>query len=240
MVTVIKEDLRFDVPLYSLAEAALYLGVPSATFSSWAKGYGRQSPDRPPVTGVSVLSAVTTSVGSTVSFVALAEGMVLAAIRSTGVPMQRIRPALLAVQDAFGIDHALANQRLFTDGADVFYDFAEQHAGSDAARSALDLVVRRGGQGVFAEIITEHLQRIEYGADGYARLLHLPAYRRGQVVADPTRSYGQPMFVHGGAKISDVLDRFQAGDSLPVLAEDFGVPVEDLEDALRVASRRAA
>ena len=37
-----------------------------------------------------------------------------------------------------------------------------------------------------------------------------------------------------------VIDRFQAGESLPDLAADFGVPIEDLEDALRVASRRAA
>jgi hypothetical protein len=36
------------------------------------------------------------------------------------------------------------------------------------------------------------------------------------------------------------IDRFQAGESLPDLGEDFGVPIEDLEDALRVASRRVA
>ncbi|MGI8758391.1 MAG: DUF433 domain-containing protein [Acidimicrobiales bacterium] len=223
-----------------MAEAARYLAVPSSTFSSWAKGYVRQSPDRLPVTGTAVISAVKTGAGPTVPFVALAEGMVLAAIRSTGVPMQRIRPALLALQDTFGIEHALASQRLYSDGAEVLYDFAEQFAGTDAAGTALDLVVLRSGQRVFAETISAYLQRIEYGPDGYARLIHLPGYRRGQVVADPTRSFGQPMFVHGGAKVSDVIERFQAGDSLSELAEDFGVPVEDLEDALRVASRRAA
>jgi len=239
-VSVVDRDLRFDVPLYSLAEAARYLGVPSTTFSSWAKGYVRRSPDRRPVTGGPVLSAVKAGGGPSVPFIALAEGMVLAAIRSTMVPMQRIRPALLALQDTFGIEHALANERLYSDGAEVLYDFAEQHANSDAAAPARELVVLRSGQRVFTEIVSDYLQRIEYGPDGYARILHLPGYRRRQVVADATRSFGQPMFVHGGARVSDVIDRFQAGESLPALAEDFGVPVEDLEDALRVASRPAA
>lgn len=239
-MTVVDRDLRFDVPLYSLAEAARYVGVPASTFSGWAKGYVRRSADRPPVTGPPVISSVAADRGPSVPFIALAEGMVLAAIRHTGVPMQRIRPALLALQDTFGIEHALASKRLYSDGAEVLYDFAAQHAGTDAAGPAMELVVLRSGQRVFTEVVSDYLQRIEYASDGYARLLHLPGYRRRQVVADPTRSFGQPMFVRGGARVSDVIDRFQAGESLPDLAEDFGVPPEDLEDALRVASRRAA
>ena len=35
------EDPRFDVPLYTLAEAARILEVPPTTLSTWAKGYVR-------------------------------------------------------------------------------------------------------------------------------------------------------------------------------------------------------
>ena len=98
----------------------------------------------------------------------------------------------------------------------------------------------RNGKRFFSEIIGDYLLRIEYGDDGYARLVYLPDYQHRQVVADPSRSFGQPIFVRGGARVSDVIDRFQAGESLPDLAEDFGVPLDDLEDALRVASGRAA
>jgi uncharacterized protein (DUF433 family) len=176
-----------------------------------------------------------------VPFITLAEGMVLAAIRKTGVPMQRIRPALLALQDHLGIEHALASQRLYSDGAEVLFDFAQQsNEAAEATTAARDLVVLRNGQRVFTETVSDYLQRIDYGDDGYARLLHLPGYQHRQVVVDPKRSFGQPVFVSGGAKVSDVIDRFQAGESLPDLSEDFGVPIDDLEDALRVASRRAA
>ncbi|MEZ5380188.1 MAG: DUF433 domain-containing protein [Microthrixaceae bacterium] len=240
-MTVVDRELRFDVPLYSVAEAARFLGVPNSTFSSWARGYVRRSPDREPVSGEPVLSTIANGGSASVPFVALVEGMVLAAIRKTGVPMQRIRPALLALQDQLGIQHALANQRLYSDGAEVLFDFAQgSEASAEATSAARDLVVLRNGQRVFTDVVSGYLQRIDYGDDGYARLLYLPGYQRRQVVADPRRSFGQPVFVSGGAKVSDVIDRFQAGESLPDLAEDFGVPVADLEDALRVASRRAA
>jgi uncharacterized protein (DUF433 family) len=240
-MTVVDRDLRFDVPLYSVAEAARFLGVANTTFSSWAKGYVRHALGRQPVSSAPVLSTPTSADGASVPFITLAEGMVLAAIRKTGVPMQRIRPALLALQDHLGIEHALASQRLYSDGAEVLFDFAQQsNEAAEATTAARDLVVLRNGQRVFTETVSDYLQRIDYGDDGYARLLHLPGYQHRQVVVDPERSFGQPVFVSGGAKVSDVIDRFQAGESLPDLSEDFGVPIDDLEDALRVASRRAA
>lgn len=229
-------DLRFDAPLYSVTEAARFLGVPATTFTAWAKGYVRRSAERRPVTGAPVLSTVSAPGGVSVPFIGLAEGMVLAAIRQTGVPMQRIRPALLALQEEIGLAHALASRRLFSDGAEVLYDLA----GPTATDRGHELVVIRSGQRVFSDVVADYLQRIEYGPDGYARRLHLPGYAHRQVVVDPERSFGQPVFVHGAARVDDVLDRFQAGESLPDLAADFGLPIADLEDAVRVASRRAA
>jgi len=60
------------------------------------------------------------------------------------------------------------------------------------------------------------------------------------VVADPNRAFGSPIFERGGARVDDVLERFWAGDSLDDLERGFGAPVDQLEDVLRVASRRAA
>lgn len=112
-------DTRFDTPLYTVAEAARFLAVPTSTFSGWARGYVRRAGGRTSV-GKPVLSLVRdTGDEASVPFIGLAEGMVLAAIRRSGVPMQRIRPALLAVQDSIGIHHALASERLYTDGAEV-------------------------------------------------------------------------------------------------------------------------
>jgi hypothetical protein len=48
-----------------------------------------------------------------------------------------------------------------------------------------------------------------------------PATSRPVVVVDPERSFGQPVFLHGGARVQDVLDRWRPGESLAEGAENF-------------------
>lgn len=166
--------------------------------------------------------------------------MVLAAVRRSGVSMQRIRPALMELQLELGLEHALASKKLYTDGAELLYDYAESRPDSPDARVARELVVIRSKQRVFAEVVDAYLRRIEYGPDGYATLIRVPAYERANVIVDPGRSFGSPIFERGGARVDDVLERFWAGESLDGLASEFGVPSDQLEDVLRAASRPAA
>ena len=90
-------------------------------------------------------------------------------------------------------------RRLYTDGAELIFDYGEQRPDSDEGRLVRDLVVVRNGQRVFAETIEAYLRRIEYGPDGYASLIHVPTYERAEVVADPTRAFGVPIFERGGS-----------------------------------------
>jgi uncharacterized protein (DUF433 family) len=232
------EQLRNDVPLYTATEAARAVGVPVSTFVSWARGYIRRGQGRGDVRGGPVVTAFEASPGApSIPFIGLAEGLVLSAVRRSGVPMQRIRPALLKLEHELGIPHALASRQLYTDGAELLFDYGASHHESDLIGQ---LVVVRNGQSVFHDVVADYLRRIEYDpADGYARLIRVPGYQ-SEVVCDPTRSFGRPIFARGGAQVAHVLERFQSGESLDDLSEDFGVPAADLEDALRVASRRAA
>lgn len=154
--------------------------------------------------------------------------------------MQRVRPALAALQRDIGIDHALASRKLYTDGAEILFDYGDSHRGVDDALLAIQLVVVRNGQRVFVDVIDSYLKRIEYADDGYATLIRVPIYEHARVVADPSRSFGSPIFERGGARVDDILHRFWAGDSLEELAAEYRVPAEQFEDVLRVASRRAA
>ena len=70
---------------------------------------------------------------------------VLAALRRSGVPMQRIRPALQAIEAEIGLEHALASRRLFTDGVELLFDYADAHIAGELLSS---LVVVRSGQRV--------------------------------------------------------------------------------------------
>jgi uncharacterized protein (DUF433 family) len=134
----------------------------------------------------------------------------------------------------------LASKSLYTDGAELLYDFAEQSGDSPEAASARQLVVVRHGQHVFNEVIDQYLHRVDFASDAYAQVIQLPGYGAAEVVADPRRGFGQPTFKRGGAKVEDALGMFWAGESLADVAAEYGVPESELEDALRVASRRAA
>ena len=236
------DAIRFTVPLYTVADAARIVGVPPSTLSSWAHGYVRRFPDRPDVSGNPIITQLS-SAGQrqpTIPFVGLAEALVLAAVRRSGVPMQRVRPALQQLQHDIGVEHALASRKLYTDGAELLFDYGEHRPGSHEARLVRNLVVVRNGQRVFVDVIASYLRRIEYAADGYAALIRVPAYEHAEVVADPGRAFGAPIFERGGVRVDDVLERFWSGDPLDELSAEFGVPADQLEDVLRVASRRAA
>ena len=236
------DQLRFDVALYTVADAARIVAVPYSTLTSWVKGYERRPPGRRPVVGAPIITAIPAEQPRepTIPFVGLVEALVLAAIRRSGVPMQRIRPALDALQSEIGVDHALASRKLYTDGAELLYDYGESRRGTDEGDRALDLVVIRSEQRVFVEVIQSYLHRITYGDDGYATVISVPAYELAEVVADPRRSFGAPIFRRGGARVDDVLERFWSGDTLQEAAAEFGVPVGEVEDVVRVTSRRAA
>jgi uncharacterized protein (DUF433 family) len=230
------DDARFNVPLYTAVEAAHFLGVPSATFGTWAHGYVRTFPGRS-VTGDPMLTSFAAGRGApTIPFVGLAEGMVVAAFRKAGVSMQHLRKAVRVLEQEIGLNHALASRRLYTDGAVVLYDYAERSG--DVEVAALTVVASQ--QRVFRDVVEEYLTRIEYGPDDWAARLISPATRAQVIVVDPARSFGQPIFVRGAARVEDVIDRWRAGEHLPDVAEDFGVPFEDVEDYLRVALPAAA
>ena len=118
-------------------------------------------------------------------FIGLAEAYVLVAFRKAGVPMQRIRPAIDVLAKELGLQHALASKSLYTDGAEVLYDYAQGMGDTPEGESAMELVVVRNNQRVFTEVVALYLQRVDFGPDGYARLIGLPQYKVAEVTVSP-------------------------------------------------------
>lgn len=227
MTTMTSAVDRFRDPLYTPAEAARYLGVPDSTFRTWARG-------------TPVVTAFDRPRGhASVPFVGLAEAYTLRALRETGVPLQRIRPALAVLDRELGLEHALASQRLFTDGVEVLYDYSATSNDADVGSAARELVVVRDGQRVLHDVVERHLKRVVYG-DGYAQVLPLPGYGHATVVADASRSFGQPIFASGAARVTDAISLFRAGERLDLVAEEFGIPELELEEVVRAALGHAA
>ena len=226
--TIDASDARLSRAIFTLRETAGYLSVPKSTIHDWAR----------PGAGQRALITVFPRTGAqaTVPFIGFAEAHVLSAFRRAGVPLQRIRPAVDALSRTIGLDHALASKQLYTDGAEVLYDYATERDEGEL----LELVVVRTGQHQFSEVVRDYLKRISYGSDGWASRVRLPSYKRAEVVVDPRIAFGLPLVIHGGARVEDLVDRFVAGDSVADIADDFGVPPEEVEDVIRVATRAAA
>ena len=130
---------RFGTLLYGIGEAAGDPAVPPSTLTTWAYGYQRRRAGGRDASAPPVVTAVRPERPGdpAVPFIGLAEAYALAAFRHAGVPMQRIRPAIDVLARELGLQHALASRRLYTDGAEVLYDYA-RHAGDtpegDSAR----------------------------------------------------------------------------------------------------------
>lgn len=172
--------------------------------------------------------------GVSVPFVGLAEAYIVAALTKAGVPMRRIRPTALWLQEHIGLPQALASQRLQTDGAEVLWDFGRQ-SGDRADQDMVDgLVVVCSGQQVFRPIVRDYLTRVTY-EDGWTRRIELPQYGNAEVIVDPWLNGGQPTVSSRGIRITDIVGRLKAREPIKDVAADYGLTPREVEAILKAA-----
>lgn len=220
------EDVRFTRPLLTLAEAGRHLGVPRRAFHGWARGYEY---------GGRLLHVVKPDNGrrAVVPFVALAEAWVLLGLRNAGVRPQRIRPALLKLQEEFGHEYVLISPALATDGISVLWDFSRTDAGAG-------LIEGRTGQAVIREIVRDYLTYVGFGVDNLPNRLTLKPFEPTKVLIDPYRSSGQPVFEGSATLVANVAAMLKAGEDPAVVAEEHGVGIEAVRATARVLLGSAA
>lgn len=222
-------DVRFTRPLYTAAQAARYVGMPSSTFHAWAAGYTTTASNQKNP----VITTVRSEDGKeTIPFIGLVEATVIQAFRKTALPMQRIRVALEVLANSGELDHALASNKLYSDGANLLYD----HAAEDDPTKLLISVVN--GQRVFHEVILSYLQRIEFG-ETWAQALVLPVTPEPLLRVEPSKGMGEPLFIRGGAPLSIVRNRLLAGEPPMSVARDYDMDIDDVKEAARVFAHQA-
>jgi uncharacterized protein (DUF433 family) len=210
-----RHDVRAFVPLYTLAEAASYLDVPSSTLYTWAR-----PTDAPPL----ITALPKRGHFATLPFIGFAEAFVIKTAIDAGVPNHRIRPGIEKIKArAGGLEHALASRIVYTDGAELLLEAVEEDD---------DLDVPRTDQRTFREAVENSLKLITFG-DDYAERIRLPKYKNAKVVVDPHVASGKPLLESGfGARVKDLVDRVSAGDDPASVARDFKVPLPQLKAIL--------
>ncbi|MEO3791300.1 hypothetical protein ABGB14_13940 [Nonomuraea sp. B10E15] len=192
------DDVRTRNGLLNQSEAARFLSIPQQTFNHWARGYERSRPL------LHVLPQPAEHRMATVPFVAMAEAYVLDALRVAGVKPRKIRPALERLQREFG-EYVLVAPELATDGIDVLWDFSRTSPEGEG------LIGGSAGQQVIREIVTDYLQYLVRAEDGYPAMLRLRHWTPSNIIVDPLRAFGQPIFEESRTRVADVAAMVRAG-----------------------------
>ena len=207
------EDPR-TLPAYPMVEAARYLALRPTTLGSWFRG------------GNPILAADRDA--EQLSFFNLVEAFVLKGLREEHrLSMQNIRRAVEELRQLYPtFSHPLAQLGLSVLNRDLYSD-----------RDGLLVDASRGGQLGMRRVLELYMNRVDKDPTGATRLYPFTRTQLEKsprlVSIDPRISFGRPVI--GGTSIPTAAlhDRWKAGDSIVVLAEDYDRSVEEIEEAVR-------
>jgi uncharacterized protein (DUF433 family) len=218
-----------DVPSYPSWEAARYLRLPLRTLQNWAFGFGTY--------GGKPLIQVDDRDRHLLSFWNVAELHVLSALRRYHqISPMKLRRSIRYLERTFDSPHPLLTKKMLTDGVSVFVEEAQGLINTS-----------KEGQLAMRQLIEAHLQRIDQDVDGLAIRL-FPFVRRSTDVAhppdvlrqepriislDPRVRFGRPVIAGTSIPTAEIAERFMAGDDFAALADEYGRPPSEIEEAIR-------
>jgi uncharacterized protein (DUF433 family) len=215
-----------DIPTYSISDAARYLRIPTGTIRSWT--VGRKYPTANGSSFFKPLISIRELKPRLLSFTNLVEIHVLRAIRKHHqIDLGKVRDALDFIGEQFQASHPLARERFLTDGVDLFIE-----------RYGSLINASKSVQTELKDALNSHLERIEPDDTGLAIKLY-PFTRSHEednpriVVIDPRIAFGRLVIAETGIATRVLVERYQAGDSIDELADDYDCDRLKIEEAIR-------
>jgi uncharacterized protein (DUF433 family) len=222
-----------EAPAYFISDAARYLHLPISTVRSWVLGrsYDTEAGTRQ----FQPLVALADAELSLLSFHNLVELHVLRSIRSVhGVRLNAVRRTIRFLRNRFQSKRPLLDQEMVTDGKDLFVERYGRLINTSA-----------DGQLEMRELLEAYLKRIDRDSEGVP--IRLYPFTRPRIEGaprlvsiDPLIRFGKPCIAGTGIPTAIIAERHEAGDSVVLLADDYGRTSEEIEEALRYENRRAS
>jgi uncharacterized protein (DUF433 family) len=206
---------RLYLPNYQIGEAARYAGISAQTVAAWHKEGARES-----------VTLSKKEQRAALSYMQLIEVAVVAAFRKAGIPLRRIRKAREFVAKSLRSEYPFSEYRFKTDGRRLWVDY-EQVEG-ESGRGKL-MGADNYGQLAWSDIIGR-LKEFEYDGEGIVVSWHVDG-ERSPITIDPRISFGAPCV--GGTPTWVIKGRWNAGESIADIAEDFGIKKLDVRRALK-------
>lgn len=214
-----------DTAAYTLAKAARYLRLPSATLRSWV--LGREYPTAEGGDESSALIRPASKRPALLSFPNLIEAHVLRSLRTEhGVPVKALRDALANAQKTLGIDRLLLRPELRATAGKVFLD-----------RYGELIDLSASGQLAMRQLFNEHLKRIEWDKSNspirlYPFLSVVSTSGERPIVINPHIAFGRPVVERRGVSTSAIVKRIDAGESVEDVANDYDLGQAEIEQAI--------
>jgi uncharacterized protein (DUF433 family) len=215
--------------MYTYSEVARLAGVYPTTVRRWIHGYGGQSGQMRPVFG-SPKKRSDTHIAA-VSFLQLAEIVIVSQFRRKHITLERLRRAHLFAHVHFNLEYPFARLSLATDGVRVLHQFEESEPGDS-------LLVLESGQLTLPGYVAEAIQTFDFVDDLAARWF--PMGKDVPIVVDPRYGAGRPTITERRLTIETIHKRWLAGQKIQFIAEDCDLEPALVEDALRYAKKYAA
>jgi uncharacterized protein (DUF433 family) len=179
-------DELIGLGLYTPAEAGRLLHIPSMKIVRWLRGHRIGEREYAPLW----TSQVDLNDGRIyLGFRDLMETRIADKFIDYGVSPQRVRSAIQLARGFIGEDRPLSTDRFRTDGRDIFLRVVEKNEHGEERERLLNLFRR---QYEFKQIIEPLLRTIDFDEKG-APSQWWPMGRRGNVLVDPSRAFGQPI-----------------------------------------------
>lgn len=208
----------YSTPLLTARDAAAHLQMPESTLDVWL---ANKRGDEPLVHSV----APERRGWPRVTFAGLIEAHVLRALRELEFKMDEIRSIAAIVREEFDDPFALATQRIASDGASLFAELADK------------TLVNQHRQTPIREVIDQHLKFITWDEVGKPSQLRLGQYPdRAEVIIDPRFAWGRPIMAATKTPIAAVVELWHSGESMDLVAEEFDLSRDVVEDICRVAA----
>lgn len=203
---------RLYLPNYQVLEAARYARVSAKTVTDWQRAGERQA--LPPRERRVALS-----------YMQLIEVAVVAAFRTLGVPLKEIRASREYAAKQLKSEFPFAEYRFKTDGKSLFQDY-KQYSGKSGDGKLIQ--PGRGGQ-LSWDTIIGRLEEFDYEKKGIVLRWHV-AGEGSPILIDPRVAFGAPAV--SGIPTWALKGRWNAGEPIPEIAEDFDLSEGEVAQAL--------
>jgi uncharacterized protein (DUF433 family) len=217
---------HIDIPLYHLATAARWVGVPASTLRAWMYGRHYVAWGRRMHSPVVIEPADPTR--GLVSFANITEAHLLEATRGHHIALKDIRYVIDQLRAEDPSDrHPLLRGKLMHRGKSLFVE---------TMRGIISASRPHEGQG-FLDHFETNFSRIEIKNDGHIRLFPVRRNTNKTVVLNSDVAGGQPIIANTGILVEHVQDLRQAGMSVKKIARQYGLDEATIGQAIGYIKR---